>query len=838
MNKKKLLTLMKEGTCIVTPNNRLSSELLQDFAKAFPNQIHQKPRCLPYNAFLLNAFQQFVHLQPYSSHPFLLTAQQTTHLWHQILAATEITVSRGLLNAVEEAWKRCNLWLLDFHHPAFDTTHQTRQFKQWAQQFINALQRLHAITESQLAIYLSSQKNSFTAHPVVWACFDDFTPQQKHLQRYLTVQNCPQSFFDLDEIPSSIFQYAAQNEDDEQGQLFYWIKERLAKGENRIGVVVPDLETKFSFLQRKLQTCIPQDQFNISLGKPLANYPLVAHALSWLDLDGKTLSLHQARLLLSSPYLAYSQSELLARAEVMEHSACLRELTFSLATFIRELTTKAPKLAKVLQDITGYPEQATVQTWIALFQQRLEKLGFPGEITLNSANYQCYQRLLLLFDEYKQLALITPDMTKREALAAFKQLAESIIFQPQKLAAPVQILGLLEASGCTFDSLWVTGLTDQCLPQSVQFSAFIPISLQREHLMPHADPTRELCLAEKTVTRLKKASLSCVFSYPRLVDDKPTLASPLIDNLPPYEAAILSEISLESPLESFHEAYSLPLVSLEKVVGGTTILANQAKCPFRAFAAHRLHVKGEREVSDGPDARERGQIIHKVLELLWQRIKSQRNLLQLSQEALNNHIDSAIDTALKPVIQQRSFSFPPLIQEVEVERLLQLVQASLHWDRQRPSFHVEAIEQDFTISLADMEFRIRIDRLDKMENGQKWVIDYKTSLPQSLPWNEERPKEPQLLIYALLDESINTLLFTQLKAGTLTPKGLSEENLAIAGIGSLKKGQTWTALREHWHTQLNELAHEFMQGHCPPRPSSPAICQQCDYQNLCRFKLT
>ncbi|KTD10469.1 PD-(D/E)XK nuclease family protein [Legionella hackeliae] len=839
MNRKEqLLASMKQGAYVITPNNRLSSELLTDFAKAFPQQIHKKPHCLPYGAFLINAFQQLCHEQSQATHPLLLTPHQTRHLWHQVLSTTEATVSRGLMNAVEEAWVRCNLWLQDIHHPAFGYTHQTRQFQHWALQFTHELQHRHAITESQLAVYLTSQNANFNATQIIWACFDDFTPQQKQLQHYLAAQNAQSDYFDLEEKTANIYQYGAQNEEDEYTQLFHWIKERLAQGNTRIGVVIPDLEKKSSFLQRKLQHHLSSEEFNISLGKPLADLPMVAHALSWLSLDGQTLNIHQARLLLSSPYLASSQSELLARAYVMENSFCLRELNFSQAAFVGELTTKAPKLAKLLQSIVSYPEEASVQTWITLFHQRLKNLGFPGEATLNSANYQCYQRLLLLFDEYKQLALITPSLNRGDALAAFKQLADSTIFQPQKMATPVQILGLLEASGCAFDSLWVTGLTDQCLPQSVKLSAFIPLSLQRDGLMPHADPARELYLAEKTISRLKNASSFSVFSYPRLVEDKPNMVSPLVSDLTDYQPIRLDVVSLTSALETVVEEYSLPFIGPEKISGGTAILANQAKCPFRAFAAHRLHVRNGLETSDGPDAKERGQLIHKVLELLWATLKSQKNLLQLEENALNQYIESAINTALEPIIQQRKYSFSPIIQEVELERLKQLVQASLDWERQRPAFEIEALEQEFKINLADMTFRVRVDRLDITENGQKWVIDYKTSLPQSLPWNEERPKEPQLLLYALLDDAINTLLFTQLKAGHLTPKGLSEEDLTTPGISSLKKGQTWTELRQYWHDQLNELAHEFIQGHCKPQPSSPSICQQCDYQNLCRFKVS
>ncbi|WP_051131959.1 hypothetical protein [Legionella tunisiensis] len=55
---------------------------------------------------------------------------------------------------------------------------------------------------------------------------------------------------------------------------------------------------------------------------------------------------------------------------------------------------------------------------------------------------------------------------------------------------------------------------------------------------------------------------------------------------------------------------------------------------------------------------------------------------------------------------------------------------------------------------------------------------------------EERPQVPQLLLYALLDETINALLFAQLKAGQLTCKGLSAETYSVPGIITLKKTKT------------------------------------------------
>lgn len=838
-NKETLLELMRKGAKVITPNNRLSNELLSDFFKASDKQVQDKPSCLPYSAFLQDSFKILVHNDPHSAHPLVLTTQQLSYLWRKILSNFSNTlINDGLVHAVEEAWTRCQLWQIDFHDPAFSYTAQTRQFQLWALELQQELNKIGAITEDQLAKYLLSQQENFHNDSLIWACFDDYTPQQLALQQHFSAQGCQLYHYDLGEQTKNLSCYAAKDENDEYLQLLYWLKERLAKRDKRIAVVVPNLQTQSLSLQRLLQQQLSPALFNISLGQALSDYPLVAHALSWLSLDGDMLSVNQARLLLHSPYLAYSQTEMLTRAQLMENSRVLQEFHIERAAFLKELKSTAPKLAELLEEMANYPETDSPQGWIRTFKNRLISFGFPGEYPLNSSSYQCYQRFLILFDEFKQLTLISAKMTKAEALNALKNLAKSTIFQSKKTEATIQILGLLESAGATFDSLWVTGLTDQALPQKARLSAFIPISLQRDNLMPHTSPARELQLAQKALARLSNSSPNTVFSYPCLSEDKPNMPSPLIAGLPAFPAYEVNKSLIHSSLVNFVENYQIPFTADEKTTGGTAVLANQAKCPFRAFAAHRLQAQPALEVSDGPDARERGQLIHKVMELLWRALETQHNLLTLDAKVLDRQIEQAILQALEPLTHQRTHSFSPLIQDVELARLKRLVQACLDWERKRPPFEIEALEQAFNIKLAGIDFRVRVDRLDRVEEGKKWVIDYKSALPQSLPWKEDRPKEPQLLLYALLDETINGLIFTQLKAGQVTCKGLSEENHALSGITGIKEDGSWTDYRQHWQTQLSELAEEFSQGHCPPQPASASVCQLCDFQSLCRFAVT
>lgn len=832
-----LLDYLEQGATVITPNNRLSGEVLQFFFTNKPAFFKEKPRCLPWQVYLQTAYQSHCYQNPQIIFPVLLGAQQRRHLWADILSRdSSQSPNQGLLDEVQEAWSRCQRWLIDTNQPDFLHTSQTRQFQHWVEQFENELAERHAITDDQLVNFLINHSVKTAPKTIIWYCFDDYTPQQQALQQHLSAKGCTMHHMDLDQsLDDNARLYAAEDEENEYQQLTLWIRDNHIQNNKRIGIIVPDLQSKAKQLQRLLQQQLQGVSFNISLGQTLNDFSLVSHALSWLNLGTETFTNHQARLLLYSPFLAGSQTEQFERMQCLQDGKALQEASIERSILLPELQSRTPALGELVSHLKNYPEFASVHEWIDAFIDRLTCLGFPGEYALNSANYQCYSRFISLFDEFRELAFISAVMSKSQALNAFETLVATTIFQPETDEESIQILGLLEASGCVFDSLWVSNMTDECLPQKTKLSPFIPPFLQREQQMPHACPARELVLATKIIERLKNSGTHSVFSYPRLTKDKPNLPCPLLIALPAFSALTPEMATSLLALEHYIEDYRLPPGAHEKTIGGASLLANQAKCPFRAFVTHRLHTKQSVASSDGPNMMERGQITHKVMEILWQNLKNQTTLLAMPVKKLESLIISSIEKTLEPYKLSRKQSFSAPVQAVEQARLRRLVHACLEWEKTRPPFEVEALEKNFSISLAGLNFNLRIDRMDCVASDKKWVIDYKSSLPTNLPFREERPKEPQLLLYALLDEHINTLLFAGLKEGHVSVKGLSEESVDANGISNLKKGESWDDLRDIWQKQLTDLADEYSQGHCPPKPASPAVCQQCDFQSLCRF---
>ena len=60
-NDEQLFTLIKQNNVVITPNNRLSEEILHRFYLQKKELIQDKPKCLPYAIFLQHEFKKFCY---------------------------------------------------------------------------------------------------------------------------------------------------------------------------------------------------------------------------------------------------------------------------------------------------------------------------------------------------------------------------------------------------------------------------------------------------------------------------------------------------------------------------------------------------------------------------------------------------------------------------------------------------------------------------------------------------------------------------------------------------------------------------------------------------------
>ncbi len=830
-----ILQHLSQNIMVITPNNRLARILLAHAIEEKHAYAMEKPPIFSYAEFLQHLFLEVKFQNPTYAHPVLIAPIHLRKIWSEILGSTEIyPITEGLIQAFIQAWKLAHTWLVDLEDDAFEYAPQHTLFKQLALKVNALLSEKNLITEEQLPTYLQHFIPNLAAlKNTVWFCFDDYTPAQKILQSSLEKAGYSSLKEDIPHTPfKASYQLCLKETKDEYDALCQWIE---AHPNQHLGIVIPTIETEAQSITRLLSDALGEIDFNISFSRPLSCYPLAAHGLTWIQLKpDQIITQHERDLLFYSPYLVSTRQERHTRARWRQSTSFLTNDRLAWSYFLKNLPDSSLKTG--LQQITPYPQNATISEWIILFERRLKQIGFPGEADLDSGSYQCFQRFISLFDEFRTLHLLTDRLSQEEAIELFVKLADGAMFQPERPTSQVQILGLLEASGCKFDHLWMMHMTDQHFPQQGQCTAFIPMSIQKKLDMPHANHQRDMQYASQIFRRLIDGSLSQHFSYSKFNQDTPCLPSPFLNDLPSKTVSLTPPI-LTHKREQIEAQYHYPLQPNERFRGGTALLSNQAKCPFRAFAAHRLHLKKDEMTSEGLNPRERGQILHLVLEKLWQQLESQTKLLATSEEELSIKLDAIILEVLAPFETTHQYTFPTLVQTLELTRLKKLALVCLDFEKKRPSFEIEALEKNAEITLSNLTFHVKLDRLDRLSTGEKWVIDYKTRLPSQKPWHEDRPEEPQLLLYALLDKSIHGMMFIELSRGKIDYAGFAKES-TLPGIQSPEKESTWEMHQAHWHQQLTQLAEEFEKGHCAPKPVRSAICNLCEFKPLCRFEMS
>jgi probable DNA repair protein len=260
------------------------------------------------------------------------------------------------------------------------------------------------------------------------------------------------------------------------------------------------------------------------------------------------------------------------------------------------------------------------------------------------------------------------------------------------------------------------------------------------------------------------------------------------------------------------------------VKGGTRVLADQAACPFRAFAHHRLGAEGLDAPAEGLDALQRGNLLHKLMAGIWKEVKT--------KEGLDGDLSLVISRSAEKAIHE--LKIEGRFAELEKQRLVRLAGEWLEIERGRKPFEVVQIEQKRPIAIGGLSFNGRIDRMDRLEDGTHALIDYKTgSRVTPNDWLRERPDEPQLPLYAVTaEENVSVVAFAKLKTGDMKFAGLSMHEKEIPGV---RQAKSWGGLMASWTRELESLAAGFAQGDARVDPKKGfATCRHCDLQPLCR----
>ena len=189
-----------------------------------------------------------------------------------------------------------------------------------------------------------------------------------------------------------------------------WARQLIEKQPDAtIGIISPKLNTVRDAVERAFQSVfspgalIHQEPersrlFSISLGKPLATYPMINTAMDLLSLSKRTVSLNALGNLLHSPFVKDASLEHSQRANFYSALRQVGEqrLSFKSLRWIYEQRCNEHEQCETFIQLLktfeihflSLARQQSLREWAIQFSEWLTLFGWPGERELNSDEYQ------------------------------------------------------------------------------------------------------------------------------------------------------------------------------------------------------------------------------------------------------------------------------------------------------------------------------------------------------------------------------------------------------------------------------------------------------------------
>jgi ATP-dependent helicase/nuclease subunit B len=727
--------------------------------------------------------------------------------------------------------------------------------------------------------------------PLVLAGFDRLLPiQQKVFEAWGEWRSIAPG-----EPAEAIRFYGTADEQAELSACALWCSRYLgANPSARVLVVAHDASQRRGEIERAFLKpgggALPL-RFEFSLGVALLDVGLARAAnllLRWLD---DALEEHEVDWLLGSGTGAASPDEAAALQSVMRglRRKGLQRTRWSLNAFLRQRAGSAAlptawveRMARAQKRLEETPTAHSPLEWAGLVPQLLETIGWPGRTSPTSAEFQAISRWQQAIDACGSLGFDGRTMTWSEFRSTLERTLAETLYAAESQDAPIQVAGPAESAGLGADAIWFLGADEGAWPGSGRTHPLLPIDVQRSARMPHASPQLDWELAESITARLVASAPEVIFSYAQQKEGLETRPSRLAVAFAGTSRALPSELAPAATKEPLTVAFedweripvpAAPAIRLKKstaqlslfenapappaamevheMPGGSNVLTAQSQCAFKAFATTRLGAQNWDLAEAGLTASQRGQLLHAVLHAVWggpthRGIRTFTELQELGtglEAFVEEHVQRVVADKLPAAAREQ---MPQRYLEIEERRLVRLVTEWLEYERTRVPFTVDATEEDANPTIAGLTLKLRLDRLDRLNDGSLLVIDYKTGTVSTSSWDLPRPDDVQLPLYASFglnrEKETGGLVFARVRTGNLGFAGKVGDAVAtldsgLDGKSGLVKNPLTPEQLSEWKEAIEQLARHFLAGKADVDPRDyPATCDRCGLFSLCRVK--
>lgn len=816
------------GSFIITANHRLAKTLREHFnagEKARGLSVWRTPNIRSLDSWILECIN---NSQSGGRRRTRLGGHASALVWERCLPRqddTEFLSRAAFVREARKAWRRLKEWDLTLEDLSrFARSSDERLFLHCARSYDASLEANAWFDDVSLSgefCRLLEAGAISVPQRLVFAGFDRKTPLFARL-----VGSLQDAGVAIEEAPTPVREgragvVTAVTTEAELRSAGDWARKLLlAEPHKRIAIVVPGLEQNAQRYARLIREgLVPGWQgdgaelascLNVSYGRRLAEYPMVETALLLLRWITTGINFSEVSILLRSPFLGRhddsgrSQAERRLREEPdrpWTREGVVKVLERIEAASVKDWTERIRALDKYAGE-DGDTQPSSI--WAKSFAECLEGLGWPGERSLRSSEFQLVNRWRQLLNEFARLDSVSRPLSASQASELLASIANEVVFQAQRPGGTVDLLGVLETSGMEFDAIWCAGMDANRWPVSAQPVNLLPRRLQIEYGMPDATPEDSLQFGKGLFERLLASADDVVLSWAQLDDEAELLPSPYLEfdegepsfaaRDPGWYAAGLGGSHRSAPVEPDPVP---PAAAGEKVSGGAYTIQMQRTEPLGALVAGRLGCEPLPQVETGISAALRGRIVHRALQQLYSDKPSQAEISGWEKAALAEKLSQAATEGIRRHIANADLVLRRLL-FFERDRLEALLAQFVTAERQRPPFTVAGIEEEVELNLDGLVISVRVDRIDRM-NGGVLILDYKSGAPKAVENRNGEIAHLQLAVYACaLEGEVLGLVLANLDSRQVVYKG--------AGIKDV--WSAWKDDEDSWRNKLDAWKRE------------------------------
>ena len=884
-----ILTELETAGTVITPNNRTVNLILDEFAATRKDAVAwERPKVYAVDIWLQELFSlAAMHgIEPFTRLR-LLDRFGEQCVWHQLLKTG--SNKYPLLNLNEAAaetarsYRLYRQWFLD--KGASDGKHiATRDFNAflaWTAEFESYCGQQDVISLSDAAVLLCSQIQrlagflpdkltlvNFTQPPPLYAGIFDQLAGHCRITRIPDTEQEPADLPDLDGSARDISRHVYGDLRAEIRACVSWSLQTVQeKSDRHVAIIISGSEEKERLLAEEFHNqqgnhesgpgSIERPPYNLISGsQSLADSKLVNFSLRLLELNHERIEAVRFCRLMQSPQIPGYAEESESRC-ALEPVLRKRLPATTRLNRIQQIISEegrahhCPVLSSLLPAVKNLNRRSgegrTMEQWIVIFHRQLQLFAWPWQALTESERRDIahWERAL------DQLACCSSLIGRLNFAGAYEKLNSLLAQTPRHPGfdrrLPISVMNLEEAQDFRFDRAWLLEADDRLLPGVTNPASFIPISLQQQYALPGSSPPQQLDKAKTLLHGLAENTGQLIVSHHQYQDDLKLRVSPLLAALPLSEYPAPPASTDSNPTsgdlpEQFQEPLTLPL--RHAVSGGSSLLNDQSNCPFKAFAHHRLNVSPLTPFEQGLSPMARGTALHIALERAGNRFDDLEQLLECDEPHRLRLIAESVSAAIDYLGKHFPDLLTPAFRELEEQRIGRLLKGFLEYESGRHPFEIIATERELTWTCSELTLNFRIDRIDRIEDGNLVVLDYKSGRKTGFRWYDDRPDDLQLPLYQLAlatdAEPVVATLIYQINienTGLVGPNGSDAVRPGLATLAKVRGYDgNWEQLQQRWHSVIHGLATEFEDGLLAVAPTRGSqTCQYCELASLCRI---